>query len=254
MNKEFSHEKSIRALEKNAKNGNFHSALELSSNYEKGRFVDKDIENSEKYKKLAYDIFKKQNLKLKKIKINNFRLFNEISINDFDDNLNIFIGNNGAGKTTILDAIELSLSWLSISINKNGGSGGYIEESDINFYTSIPFSTVTSFIEINSKVKASLELSQSKSGIVKTKNKLHEFKSVGDFYKTANNFDENFNMPLLSYYNIMRSYDVNPKDFKGLDDLSVDSMSDKFDGYQKSLTGKTDFRAFIKWYKKLMTY
>ncbi|QEZ94198.1 ATPase [Proteus sp. CD3] len=252
MSASFKHDKSIKALEKKAKKGGFYSALELSNNFKIGKFVEIDINKSDYYLNLAYNNFKRQDLKLKSIKINNYRLFDNISLDDFDSSLNIFIGNNGAGKTSLLDAMALSLSWLSINISKNGGSGDYIDIVDINNYTDAVYSTITSVIHINKNISASLELSQFRNGIDKTiKNKLIDFRLIGSFYKEANRINPNFNLPLLAYYNVMRSYDVNPKDFKGLDDLLENTLIDKFDGYQKSLTGKTDFKAFIKWYKKL---
>jgi predicted ATP-binding protein involved in virulence len=250
MSKDFNNDKSIRSLENNAKNGNFYSALQLYEYYSVGKFVEKDETKSQLFLDLAYDIFKSQNIKLKTLEIENFRVLENIRINDFDDNLNVLIGNNGAGKTTFLDAIDLSLSWLKISISKNGGSGNYIDEADINNYSTLPYATVSSTIKINKKLSLQLELSKVRDGNIKVKNKLSEFKSVGDFYKYANKVDENYNMPLLAYYNVMRSYDVNPKDLRNLDNLSDSTVTDKFDAYEKSLSGKTDFSSFVKWYKK----
>ncbi len=252
MSANFKYDKSIKSLEQKAKKGGFYSALELSNNFKIGKFVEVDINKSDYYLNLAYNNFKRQNLKLKSIKINNYRLFDSISLDDFDSSLNIFIGNNGAGKTSLLDAIALSLSWLSINISKNGGSGDYIDVVDINNYTDAVYSTITSVVHINKNISAGLELSQFRDGVEKTiKNKLIDFRLIGSFYKEANRINPNFNLPLLAYYNVMRSYDVNPKDFRGLDDLLENTLIDKFEGYQKSLTGKTDFKAFIKWYKKL---
>ncbi|WP_392341100.1 AAA family ATPase [uncultured Shewanella sp.] len=250
MSKEFNNDKSIRSLEKNARSGNFYSALQLYEYYSVGKFVGKDEIKSQFFLDLAYDIFKSQNIKLKTLEIENFRVLENIRINDFDDNLNVLIGNNGAGKTTFLDAIDLSLSWLKISISKNGGSGNYIDEADINNYSTLPYATVSSTIKVNKKLSLQLELSKVRDGNIKVKNKLSEFKSVGDFYKYANKVDEDFNMPLLAYYNVMRSYDVNPKDLRNLDNLSDSTVTDKFDAYEKSLSGKTDFSSFVKWYKK----
>lgn len=250
MKKTFNHDKTISMLMRKAIKGNFYSALELSDNYKIGRFVERNNDESERFLKLAYDNFKEQNISLTEISIENFRVFDKIYLRNLDKNLNIFIGNNGSGKTSLLDAIALSLGWLSISINKNGGTADSIDIVDINNYSSTPFSSVISVIKFNKKISAKLELFQSKDGHVKAKNKLHEFKSVGGFYKIANGFNNEFNMPLLAYYNVMRSYDVNPKDLRGLDDLSENTSMDKFDAYQKSLTGKTDFKSFIKWYKK----
>jgi len=46
---------------------------------------------------------------IKKIKIHNFKKFDDLTI-EFDESLNIFIGDNEAGKSTILTAIDLVLS------------------------------------------------------------------------------------------------------------------------------------------------
>ncbi|MPX98264.1 ATPase, partial [Salinivibrio sp. VYel6] len=221
MSREFNYGKSIRALKNNAKRKNFYSALQLHDYFLKGKYVNPDGDEARRYLKMSYDIFKKQELKLEKIDIKSYRAFEEVLINDFDPNLNVFVGNNGAGKTTFLDAIELSLSWLSISINKNGGLGGLIDECDINNYSEQPSSSILSTIEINENIKADIALHKTKSGRSKFKNKVNEVKTVGGFYKIANEFDPEFNMPLLAYYNVMRSYDVNPKDLRNLDDIGT---------------------------------
>lgn len=249
MNREINHAKSIRSLKLKAKK-NFYSALQLSYYYKMGKYVDKDEVDEHKYLSKAYDLFKEQGLFINELSVSNYRLFNDLEIKNLDRNLNVFIGNNGAGKTTILDALDLSLSWLSISINKNGGSGHYIDENDINAYNESSYSSVNVKYEINKNIKADISLNKSKNGRIKVKNVLSEIKAVGGFYKVANDFDPLFNMPLLAYYNVMRSYDVNPKDLRD-PDLKEITSNDKFDAYQKSLDGKTDFSKFFQWYKKI---
>lgn len=249
MNREINFSKSIRSLKLNAKK-NFYSALQLSNYYKEGKYVDKNEDNEIKYLTHAYNLFKEQRVFISELMISNYRLFDNIEIKNFDKNLNIFIGNNGAGKTSILDSIDLSLSWLRISINKNGGSGSYIDEDDINAYNESSYCSVNIKFEINKNINSYISLNKSKLGRVKIKNKLSNIKSVGGFYKIANDFNPDYNMPLLAYYNVMRSYDVNPKDLKE-PDLNDIISTDKFDAYQKSLDGKTDFSKFFQWYKKV---
>ncbi|EHH1031118.1 AAA family ATPase [Vibrio parahaemolyticus] len=243
--------RSIRSLITNSRKGNLFSAIQLSEYYRLGRFVKQDQEKSEKFKQIAFDIFSSQKLEVSELKLSNYRAFNEIHLKDFDSNLNVFIGNNGSGKTTILDAIHLSLSWLSTSINKSGGNGEQIDETDINIFYNAPYATVSSEMTLNKDVKAILEVSKSKDGYAKVKSKLAQVKAIGGFYKVANEINPEFNMPLLAYYNVMRSYDVNPKDLKETYNITDASSVDKFDAYQRSLTGKTDFNSFFRWFKKL---
>ena len=50
-------------------------------------------------------------IRLKSLELDAFRLFNKLVI-DFDDELTVFIGDNGSGKTTILDATAELLKCL----------------------------------------------------------------------------------------------------------------------------------------------
>ena len=45
-------------------------------------------------------------MKLKNIKLSNYRCFKEAEI-DFDDYITLVVGKNGAGKTAILDAVAV---------------------------------------------------------------------------------------------------------------------------------------------------
>jgi predicted ATP-binding protein involved in virulence len=47
-------------------------------------------------------------VKIKKISLTNFRCFEKIDV-DFDSRLTVLIARNGAGKSTVLDAIALAL-------------------------------------------------------------------------------------------------------------------------------------------------
>ena len=48
-------------------------------------------------------------MKVIKVDIKNYRGINDLSI-EFDPRISVFIGENGSGKTAILDAISLMLS------------------------------------------------------------------------------------------------------------------------------------------------
>lgn len=65
---------------------------------------------------------------IKHIKIENFRAIKELNI-EFDDQFTLIIGNNGVGKTTILDAIAIGLGNFTIGIS--GGKAPVIQKKDI---------------------------------------------------------------------------------------------------------------------------
>lgn len=56
-----------------------------------------------------YNIFGRLAMKIKKMRIINYKIFQDIIV-EMNDNVNIFVGENDAGKTTILEALSLALT------------------------------------------------------------------------------------------------------------------------------------------------
>ena len=80
-------------------------------------------------------------MKLTKLDIVNFRNYSKLSL-DFSDNINIFIGNNGEGKTNILESIYV------LAITKSHRA--YLDKSLIK--AGCDFSKITGIVEKNSKI------------------------------------------------------------------------------------------------------
>lgn len=68
---------------------------------------------------------------VEKLELENFRGFEQAEIN-FDKRLNVFIGSNGAGKTSILEAVVRSLNYLTQVFTK-GSIFKDFTSSDINY-------------------------------------------------------------------------------------------------------------------------
>lgn len=69
-------------------------------------------------------------MKLEKLKLKNFRKFNELEIN-FNAGLNVFVGENNAGKTAIIDAIKLILDTNSAEYNNIDIDDFYAGENEL---------------------------------------------------------------------------------------------------------------------------
>jgi len=68
---------------------------------------------------------------IKQFNIKNFRVFDEISLL-FNKGVNIIIGENNSGKTTIIDALRICLGYGKSDTNI------YIQESDLHLNPSDP--------------------------------------------------------------------------------------------------------------------
>lgn len=243
---------SIRALKFNARKGNVYSLYQLYENYLNGTHVDKDIEQANQYLTKALQIFKQQKLQINHLKITNFRAIKSLDLRQFDDHLTVIIGNNGAGKTTVLDALAMSASWLHNRIVKNGGKGGTIEEPDITIGSENDYSSIITRFKLNKKLYTEMELTKAHDGSeANKKNVIQDITKIGLLYKQANGLDGGFNLPLLAYYTVSRSLDVGVKDMAEYEDNTGITGFNKFDGYTNALNGKADFKGFFRWFKRI---
>ena len=68
------------------------------------------------------------------IEIQNFRGIRNLSLSDLDRHTNLFVGKNGAGKSSLLDAISNVMSWFVARMLSNTGRGKDIPVNDISLH------------------------------------------------------------------------------------------------------------------------
>ncbi len=181
---------------------------------------------------------------IKSLKLENFRGASNLNLS-LHPKLNVFYGVNGSGKSTVLDASAILLSWLVNRLKTERASGRQIHEHDIQ--NDAP----------NADIKMVFETENSQ---------LHGWNLVkGRRYRSANghrsklteitNFTNNMrqaiaaqageiNIPLFAYYPINRTVLDIPLRIRKKHSFDLQAA---FDG---SLTSGANFRTFFEWYRE----
>ena len=194
---------------------------------------------------------------VKQLKLVNFRRFGELTIPFFSEespvencNTVVFIGDNGAGKTAILNALAMSLSWLIARINREKGNGSSITDMDI----------------LNDQAIASIELhlqhhqstyqwllTKTRKGqilVSRVDGKMKVFGSeLSEVTRLATSFreqltnDKDVSLPLIAYYPCERVVLDIPLKIKTRHSFG------QLDGYDNALQQGVDFRRFFEWFR-----
>ncbi len=181
-------------------------------------------------------------MKVIKLNLTNFRDVQALSL-ELDPKLNVFVGVNGSGKSTVLDAIAIMLSWPASRIIRSGASGRPIIENDITNGKSS--SSIQLSSEIDSKT-IEWKLSKNRKGHAASEDKsnLHDLKDyVTSIQNQISETLEKVNIPLFVYYPVNRAV---------LDIPLRIRRQHKFDlltAYDGALTSGANFRTFFEWFR-----
>ena len=159
-------------------------------------------------------------------------------------NLNIFVGMNGAGKTTILDASAILLSWLVNRIKRARNPGKRIKEADIR--NGYPYSTLEIDLDYEDasyywelvKVRKGYDSKKLASGLADSSKLAQRFR-----FKITDN-DEYINLPLFAYYRVNRSVVDIPLHIRRQQGFNLSSA------YDDVFSGGANFRTFFQWFRE----
>ena len=183
-------------------------------------------------------------MKIKSIKLINYRCVVSLNI-DFHRQLNVFIGVNGAGKSTILDSLAIMLSWLVNRLKNTNASGRQISETEINN------GQWTAIIEITGVTEDSQEITWK---IVKTRTgyihagERSNFSQLNEYtqqiQRQITEHQGEINLPLFVYYSVNRAVlDIPLK-------IKTKHQFDSLSAYENALTSGSDFRTFFEWFRE----
>ncbi|MCQ4247153.1 AAA family ATPase [Stutzerimonas decontaminans] len=188
-------------------------------------------------------------MKISELVLHNFRKYDDALL-QFNPRFNVLIGNNGKGKTTVLDALAMLLNTY-FQGGKLTTGGGTIKASDARAV----------FSEVEGQVfrQASSEVWLEAEAVVENTPPVRWRRELGDRGGKAKKFvkkgqetrdrviksqGDDIDLPLFLYYGAGRLWDKH-------DDVEIDSPSSRLAGYRYCLDPKSDHKAFEKWFKRL---
>lgn len=172
------------------------------------------------------------------ISLYNFRGFTEAVIPNLDRSINLFMGVNGAGKSSILDALAMLMSWYVRRMESANGRG-----------QDIPIDDIKNGSRAGCRIALTLDDGTSWS-LFRTKSKEKQEKSdlskLNGLLKTMRiRMDENPDAPLpvVVQYKVNRSVADIPLKIRHID------KARREDTYANALKGSASFRDFFPWYR-----
>lgn len=185
-------------------------------------------------------------MQIKKLKLENLGQFRLLEMDlaptaTTPCNVTVLIGNNGAGKTSILKALATSLSWFVSRVRSEKSTGNPIIEHQILNGTNSASITVTAIEEKEYK----WTIAKARSG-----RKGEHTSSLNDAALLAEHFRHNLtqddaaSLPLVAFYPVERSVIDIPLKIRERHSFL------QLDGYDNSLNRGVDFRRFFEWFRE----
>ncbi|MEG4455217.1 AAA family ATPase [Microcoleus sp. N9_A1] len=182
-------------------------------------------------------------MKVKRLKMNSFRGFSDLTLEFDRDEPTVFIGINGVGKSSILDCLAILLSWLTKRIQNPNSSGRFFNDDDIKKGGKETHNKIT--ISINDGQELAWSLTHVTKGRSKdTSSNLAELKTVVDNIHNELDGTSNVALPLAIYYPTNRAVlDIPLK-------IRTKHSFQQITAYDEVLTGgQIDFRRFFEWFR-----
>lgn len=180
-------------------------------------------------------------MKIKSFQISNFRGLHNIEIKELDSQSNLFLGVNGAGKSSILDALSCLLSRYTKRIASSNGLGGNDIAIDDISITSKEGTSISLTIDngITWTLYRSRELvKEGKSDLSQLNQYLKEIRN-----KLAHN--PLTNLPVVVHYKVNRAVASIPLKIR-----KYKSTSLPVEVYANALDGNALFRDFFSWFRE----
>lgn len=163
---------------------------------------------------------------------------------DLDSRLNVLVGVNGVGKSTVLDAAALALSWVVSRIRQAGTSGRPIVEADIMNHKA---SASVEIVCLNQEQSVAWRVTKGRKGYGVPSHpteltQLNEYTQQIQAQIAASN--QQVNLPLFVHYPVHRAVLDIPLRIRERHRFGL------LEAYDDALTTGADFRKFFEWFRE----
>ena len=187
---------------------------------------------------------------LKKIRLKNYRCFKDIEL-EFDNELTVLVGENGAGKTTVLSAIVVAISIFltnfptsyAVSILKSDARIDRALEEE-GGYAVYPVSIYAEAEDNGNSIiwERSLNSAKGKTTIVDAKQMI---RLSSQYYQGIRANDEELILPVLLYYGTGRLFDSHREKR-----ANVFKDDDRLNGYIDCMDSAANIKLMYKWFQR----
>lgn len=250
MTKQFKEtSRTIKHLTQRAEKGNFESSFQLYKNYTDGKNVEQKNEAlAQKYYKEFEDSLTNQTLRIKSLQLSEFRKFRDLKIN-FNDKITVIIGDNGAGKTSISEALSKLFSTFNNNLMKANVSGKQVIPTDVNV-NATDYTEIASKFQFDNNNTFETSLALPVDGYPgSTSSEVSTIKRFASMYRHTSK-NTSIMIPLLAFYSVERS------DFKLTSTVAEkatgETTSNRFSALKDAMDGTGKLDDFSQLYIELV--
>ncbi|MGO1247838.1 MAG: AAA family ATPase [Oceanisphaera sp.] len=196
-------------------------------------------------------------MEIKQLRISQLGRFESLAVPlaptaDMPSNVTVLIGNNGAGKTSILKSLATTLSWFVARMRSEKGSGSPIPEEVIfneAVSAAIDIQVLGDFEQTsdanNGEPLYEWTLAKTRTGKkAQYTSQLQDASRLAEHYRALLTSDNQASLPLIAFYPVERVVLDIPLKIKEKHSFL------QLDGYDNALNQGVDFRRFFEWFRE----
>lgn len=192
-------------------------------------------------------------MRLKTLTLKNYRLFSELTV-DFHENLTVLAGDNGSGKTAVLEGAAVALGTLFTKLD--GITGKYLNRSDARLKAyalgssddvqpQYPMSVAaTGFLDgTEMQWTRSLNTPEGSMTVREAKNVINFSQHLQDRIRSG---DQDLLLPVIAYYGTSRLWDYHREKR-----ANTQGKNTRTKGYIDCLDGTANIKLMMNWFQKM---